>query len=132
MRLIVSLSAAPPGPCASPGRSARLHCRVLRGARIGVHAVSNEHGGEDVGTIRDTVELARLSARLGVPSSVIGRMVATPPRKISYLDEVDLLALKTVVRDPFADMGESASGNSERNGSTTCGPNAENEVSRLE
>ncbi|WP_456637228.1 hypothetical protein [Bradyrhizobium sp. USDA 10063] len=101
-------------------------------ARIGVHAVGNAHGSEDIRTMRDTVELARLSAKLGVPSSVIGRMVATPPRKMSYLDKADLLALKTVVRHPFAGMGERARGNSERKGSTTCGPDAEKEVSRLQ
>ncbi len=100
-------------------------------ARIGVHAVGNPHGGEDVRTIRDTVELARLSAKLGVPSSVIGRMVTTPPGKMSYLDERDHLALKTVARDPFADMRESTIRNSEKT-ATTCGPNAEKEVSRLE
>lgn len=105
---------------------------IAPGARIGVHAVGNPHGGEDIGTIRDTVELARLSAKLGVPSSVIGRMVTTPPRKMSYLDEADLLALKTIVRDPFAEIGERANGNSERKGSTTCGPDTEKEVSRLQ
>jgi hypothetical protein len=105
---------------------------ISRGAKIGVHAVSNAHGGEDAATIRDTIQLARLSARLGIPSSVIGRMVTTPPGKMSYLDERDLRALKTIVRDPFADLSERASVNSERKRSAACGPNAAKEVSRLE
>ncbi|WP_426526283.1 hypothetical protein [Bradyrhizobium sp. McL0615] len=70
-------------------------------ARIGVHSVSNPHGGEDPRTLRDTVRLARVSAKLGIPPSTIGKMVATPPRKISYLDRDELLALKVIVRDPF-------------------------------
>lgn len=105
---------------------------ISRGAKIGVHAVSNAHGGEDTATIRDTVQLARLSARLGIPSSVIGRMVTTPPGKMSYLDERDLRTLKTVVRDPFADMGKKANVNSERKGSAACGPSTAKEVSTLE
>jgi hypothetical protein len=102
---------------------------IARGAKIGVHAVGNVHGTEDIATIRDTVQLARLSARLGVPSSVIGRMVTTPPGKMSYLDGRDLRTLKTIVRDPFAGMGETANTNSKPKG---CGANAEKEVSRLE
>ncbi len=94
--------------------------------------MGNAHGGEDIATIRDTLQLARLSARLGVPSAVIGRMVTTPPGKMSYLDERDLRALKTVVRDPFADMGERANANSQRKGSAACGPNTAKEVSGLE
>jgi hypothetical protein len=29
-------------------------------------------------------------------------MVATPPRKIAYLDQSDLASLKVIVRNPFA------------------------------
>jgi len=71
-------------------------------AKIGVHAVGNDYGSEDNGTLRDTVYFARLSAKLGIPSSTIGKMVATPPGKIAFLDQSDLSALKVIVRDPFA------------------------------
>jgi len=71
-------------------------------AKIGVHAVGNDYGGEDNGTIRDTIHFARLSAKLGIPSATIGKMVTTPPGKITFLDEADLSALKVIVRDPFA------------------------------
>jgi hypothetical protein len=75
-------------------------------AKIGVHAVGNDYGGEDSGTIRDTIRFARLSAKFGIPSSTIGKMVTTPPGKITFLDQTDLSALKVVVRDPFkADDG---------------------------
>jgi hypothetical protein len=58
---------------------------VAKEAKIGVHAVGNDYGSEDNGTIRDTIQFARLSAKLGIPSSTIGKMVATP----------------VIVRDPF-------------------------------
>ena len=71
-------------------------------AKIGVHAVGNDYGSEDGGTIRDTISFARLSAKLRIPSAIIGKMVTTPPRKIALLDQADLSALKVIVRDPFA------------------------------
>jgi hypothetical protein len=75
-------------------------------AKIGVHAVGNDYGREDSGTIRDTIRFARLSAKFGIPSSTIGKMVATPPGKISFLDQTELSALKVILRDPFkADDG---------------------------
>jgi hypothetical protein len=94
---------------------------VSREAKIGVHAVGNEYGGEDRGTIRDTIYFARLSAKLGIPSSVIGKMVTTKPGKIAFLDQADLSALKVIVRDPFA-RGASSEG------SRNCG--SDGEVSR--
>jgi hypothetical protein len=86
---------------------------VSRDAKIGVHAVGID-GREDNGTIRDTIRFARLSAKLGIPSSTIGKMVATPPGKIAFLDRDDLFALKVIVRDPFR---RKAAG-----GSQSCGP----------
>jgi hypothetical protein len=74
---------------------------VSEGATIGVHSVANRHGGEDIKTMRDTIYLARLSAKLGIPLSTIGRMVATPPGRISLLNESDLSALKAIIRAPF-------------------------------
>ena len=70
-------------------------------AKIGVHAVGNNYGGEDSGTIRDTIRLARLSAKFGIASSTIGKMVTTPPGKIAFLDATNLSALKIILRDPF-------------------------------
>jgi hypothetical protein len=76
-------------------------------AKIGVHAVGNDFGSEDSGTLRDTIYFARLSAKLGIPSSITGKMVATPPGKIRFLDQSDLSALKVIVRDPFSRADES-------------------------
>lgn len=70
-------------------------------AKIGVHAVGNDYGNEDSGTIRDTIWFARLFAKFGIPSSTIGKMVTTPPSKITFLDQTDLSALKIIFRDPF-------------------------------
>jgi hypothetical protein len=75
---------------------------VAREAKIGVHAVGNDYGGEDTGTIRDTIHFARLYAKLGIPASTIGKMVTTPPGKITFLDPSDLSDMKVVMRDPFA------------------------------
>ncbi|WP_143201392.1 hypothetical protein [Bradyrhizobium sp. NAS96.2] len=45
---------------------------VAPNAKIGVHSVSNIHGNEDNGTLRDTIKLARLSAKLRIPPAAIG------------------------------------------------------------
>jgi hypothetical protein len=79
---------------------------IARDAKIGVHAVGNDYGAEDNGTLRDTIYFARLSAKLGIPASAIGKMVTTPPGGIAFLDQADLSALKVIERDPFAGGGE--------------------------
>jgi hypothetical protein len=95
---------------------------VLKGARIGVHAVGNDRGGEDRGTVRDTVQFARLFAKFGIPSSAIGKMVATPPHKMTFLDQADLSGLKAIVRDPFA--------RNPTDGSRSCGSASDEYASR--
>jgi hypothetical protein len=76
-------------------------------SRIGVHSVSDDRDIEDPGSMLLTVKLARLSAKLGVPTSAIGKMVITRPRTISYLDQADLSALGTSAEDPFHDRDRS-------------------------
>jgi hypothetical protein len=106
---------------------------ISQGARIGVHSVANARGGEDPRTIHDTIRLARLSAKLGVPPSTIGKMVATPPGKISYLGEEDFSALKAVVRDPFAHIaGKANTSSDERKVSSICGTAVTKELSNSE
>ena len=51
--------------------------------------------------MRLTLKLARLSARLGVPNSAIGKMVTTRPASITWLDVADLSGLDTSVGNPF-------------------------------
>jgi hypothetical protein len=70
-------------------------------SKIGVHSVSNDRDIEDQASMLLTVKLARLSAKLGVPNSVIGKMVTTRPATIAYLDQNDLSALDASVGDPF-------------------------------
>ena len=76
-------------------------------SKIGVHSISDYRDIEDPGSVLLTVKLARLSAKLGVPTSAIGKMVITRPRTISYLDQADLSALGTSAEDPFHDRDRS-------------------------
>jgi hypothetical protein len=96
---------------------------VSKQAKIGVHAVGNDDGSEDRGAIRDTIQFARLFAKLGIPSSTIGKMVATPPRKITYLDQSDLTSLKVITRNPFA--------RDPSDGSVGCGSVSDKYASRV-
>lgn len=91
---------------------------VAPNAKIGVHSVSNIHGNEDNGTLRDTIKLARLSAKLRIPPAAIGRMVMTPPGKISYLNKEELTSLKVVERNPFDRITRTATAESK---SSMCG-----------
>jgi hypothetical protein len=70
-------------------------------SKIGVHSVSNSRDIEDLSSMGLTLKLARLSAKLGAPKSVIGKLVTTPPSKITYLDGGDLSALDISVGNPF-------------------------------
>jgi hypothetical protein len=70
-------------------------------SRIGVHSISNSRDIEDLSSMRLTLKLARLSAKLGVPKSAIGKLVTTRPSNITYLDAADLSGLDTSVGNPF-------------------------------
>jgi hypothetical protein len=74
---------------------------LARHSRIGVHSVSNSRDIEDLSSMRLILKLARLSAKLGVPESAIGKLVTTRPSNITYLDGGDLSALDTSVGNPF-------------------------------
>ena len=72
-----------------------------KNSRIGVHSVSNSRSIEDQRSMRLTLRLARLSAKLGAPESAIGKFVTTRPSELTYLDGGDLSALDTSVGNPF-------------------------------
>jgi hypothetical protein len=72
-----------------------------RGCKIGVHSVSNNRGKEDADSARATVQMSRLLVGLGVPHSIIGKIVATPPAKITFLTNRDLAALNVRQTNPF-------------------------------
>jgi hypothetical protein len=74
---------------------------LAKDTRIGVHSVSDTRDIEDLSSMRLTLKLARLSAKLGVPNSAIGKMVITRPSNITYLDAADLSGLDTSVGNPF-------------------------------
>jgi hypothetical protein len=79
------------------------------GSKIGVHAVSNDRDIEDVGSKRLTIKLARLWAEQGVSATVIGKMVTTLPKTITYLDRADLEGLDASAGNPFAYRDEKSS-----------------------
>ena len=78
-------------------------------SKIGVHSVSNDRDIVDAGSKLLTIKRARLWAERGIPSSAIGKMVATRPETITYLDRADLSALGASEGDPFAYQAEKSS-----------------------
>ena len=81
---------------------------IGRSGKIGVHSVANYRGKEDADTARLTVQLSRLLAGLGVPHSVIGKLVATPPGRITFLDNRDLAGLNVHRTNPFRNIYDAA------------------------
>jgi len=79
---------------AAPDRAA------IRGARIGVHSARSYAGAETVGAMAATTHLARLAAGYGVPPAIIGRMVATGPAHMAWLDADDLRAMRVSILEP--------------------------------
>jgi hypothetical protein len=78
---------------------------IGRGCKIGVHSVSNRRGKEDADTARSTVRMSRLLAGLGVPHSIIGKIVATPAAKIAFLNNRELAGLNVRRSNPFRNHG---------------------------
>jgi len=74
---------------------------LSRGCKIGVHSVSNDRGKEDADSARSTIKMSRFLVELGVPHSVVGKLVATPPAKIAFLTNRDLAALNVHRSNPF-------------------------------
>ena len=81
---------------------------IGRRCKIGVHSVSNDRGKEDGDSVRVTVRMSRLLVGLGVPHSVIGKIVATPPAKITFLDNRDLAGLNVHRTNPFRNNHDAA------------------------
>jgi hypothetical protein len=74
---------------------------IGRGCKIGVHSVSNDREREDADSARVTIQLSRFLVALGVPHSVIGKIVSTPPARITFLDNRDLTKLNVHRTNPF-------------------------------
>src|SRR5947209_1302280 len=90
--------------------------------KIGVHSVSNEHGKEDGDSVRTTVRMSRLLVGLGVPPAVIGKLVATPPAKITYLDNRDFVDLNVHRTNPFRKIYDLASAAKNQETTAVCSP----------
>jgi hypothetical protein len=99
-----------------------------RGSKIGVHSVSNDRGKEDNETAHLTINLSRLLASGGIPASVIGKIVATPPAKITFLDNRDLAGLNVHRINPFRAIYEAASAARSQAESSTCTCDANPEI----
>jgi hypothetical protein len=93
---------------------------IGRRCRIGVHSVSNDRGKEDADSIRITVQMSRLLVGLGVPHSIIGKIVTTPPAKITYLDNRDLAGLNVHRTNPFRNIYNAASAARSQEASSVC------------
>jgi hypothetical protein len=64
-------------------------------ASIGVHGASDASGEETAQSGAATVSMARVLKDLGVPPSIIGKMVVTPPQEMVWLASDDLRAMGT-------------------------------------
>lgn len=82
---------------------------IGRRCKIGVHSVSNQRGKEDAETAHSTVMVSRLLAELGVPHSIIGKIVATPPARIAFLTNYELARLNVRRSNPFRNHDDAAS-----------------------
>ena len=62
-------------------------------AQIGVHGASDEKGQETIQSSAATVGMARIVKELGVPASIVGKMVVTPPDQMVWLTVDDLRSM---------------------------------------
>lgn len=66
-------------------------------AWVGVHGASDKSGEETTASGAATVSMARVVKELGVPSSIIGKMVVTPPDEIVWLNPDELRSMGTTM-----------------------------------
>ena len=100
---------------------------IGRRCKIGVHSVSNQRGKEDAETARSTVKMSRLLTGFGVPHSVIGKIVATPAAKITFLNNHELARLNVRRSNPFRNQ---SAVQADQEATSACNPraNVETEV----
>ncbi len=96
-------------------------------ARVGVHGASQER--EQTRCARGaTISIAQYLKSVGVPYGVIGRMAATPPEEVAWLDRAELAGMGVHVLARSADLavpppGGAAAPRVAQAGTTTDGPN---------
>jgi hypothetical protein len=67
---------------------------------IGVHSLVIEGEGENLDAKGSTLDLARIATKkFSIPPSIIGRMVATPPDKVYWLNRSDLAEMGVQIID---------------------------------
>jgi hypothetical protein len=93
---------------------------------IGVHSASIS-GTESASTLAVTTLIAREAADLGVPSSIIGKLVTTAPGEITWLDAGDLESMNVNVTSPEFAVAQTA----EFRGYYTCGQGVTKVVLRV-
>jgi hypothetical protein len=98
------------------------------GCKIGVHSISNDRGKEDGDSVRTTVHMSRLLVGLGVPHSVVGKIIATPPAKMTFLDNRDLAGLNVRRTNPFRTNHGAASVARDQEASSICSPGVDVET----
>jgi hypothetical protein len=69
---------------------------VFEGANVGVHSASLR-GVENTETQAVTTQMARKLSDMGVPSTIVGKVVTTPADDIAWLTPEDLAAMKVAV-----------------------------------
>ena len=72
---------------------------VHSGARVGVHAVSDEFGEQTQASRAGTAAMARIAKILGVPSAIVESMISTPSSQMFWLTAANLAAMGAVVTD---------------------------------
>ena len=78
--------------------AAGAHKFASYSASVGVHGASDANGLEHDAA---TVAMAKIIKELGVPASIIGRMVVTPPDRVIWLSPNDLRSMgATMTGDP--------------------------------
>src|SRR6516162_67860 len=78
--------------------AAAPHRLAANDALIGVHG-ANDDGQDTEVAMAMTTAMARAAAELGVPTTVIGKMVETSPSRIEWLTPADLRAMGVVIYD---------------------------------
>jgi hypothetical protein len=71
--------------------------------KVIVHATSSGEELEIIAALAATTAMARDAAELGVPASIIGKIVVTPPGRAEVLSRADLMSMGAVIVDEKGD-----------------------------
>jgi hypothetical protein len=77
------------------GQKKMVHYR----GKIMVHATSSDEQLENIAALAATTAMARDAAELGVPASVIAKIVVTPPGRVNILSRADLMSMGAILID---------------------------------